>query len=131
MPAINTRYTPTIHRRRRSRRRSPTAGIRRTRRRCGTTPGPLGALGTGGSRRRGRGDLEQPVHPAEVVPLEVAEEHVATGRKTELEGCGGPRGHLRQLACGVESVLVHAEAVRREREGIGGQIGGDGGEPRG
>src|SRR5580765_3971480 len=101
MTVMTTRYTASVRPIRRSRCCAPGARSRR----------PAAPL-------RMRADLQDGVHPAEVVTVQVAEEDVATGSQGERKRPDRPRCDVVELADPVQPVLVHAKPVGTERESV-------------
>ena len=65
------------------------------------------------------------VHPAQVVTLEVAEEHVASRGQAHVERLAGRDAHLGDLSDACEHILIDAQTVGRDRQPVGGEIGAD------
>src|SRR5687767_14225011 len=69
------------------------------------------------------GHLDRGVHPGEVVPLEVAEEHVASWLEPDGHLPGRPVLDALDLVDRLEAVLVDAEAIDPDRQILIRQIG--------
>src|SRR6476661_5369479 len=105
MTVMTTRYTASVRPIRRTRCSAPGARSRR----------PAAPL-------RMRGDLQDGVHPAQVVTVQVAEEDVATGSERQGKRPDRPRGDVVELSHPIQPVLVHAQPVGTEGESIRGKV---------
>src|SRR5512132_1573481 len=111
MTVMTTRYTASVRPIRRSRCSAPGATSRR----------PAASLRMGD-------DLQDCVHPAEVVTVQVAEEDVATGSEGEGKRPDRPRCDVAELSDPVQPVLVHAQPVGTEGQSVRREVRPDGHE---